>query len=333
MTGKKFDVVGIGNAIVDVVAQVPETFITKHSLKKSSMTLIDRQKAETIYKDMPPAIECSGGSVANSIAGVASLGGKPAFIGKVNDDQLGRIFAHDLHAIGAHYNTHPATDGGATARCLVAVTPDAHRTMATYLGDKVDLTPHDIDASVIKEAQVLYVEGYLWDDRSATKQAIVDAMTIARDAGVKVAFTLSDPWCVDRHRDGFLYLMESYIDILFANEQEIISLLKVDDFETAARHIAQKLPMAALTRSEKGSVVIQDKIPHEIQPGKDVKVVDTTGAGDLYASGFLYGLTRGYSIKEAGELATVTASHIIGHLGARPQVKLSTLNPFNKKVA
>ena len=333
MAEKKWDVVGLGNAVVDVVAQTSEEFLDAHSLNKSTMTLIDRKQAEAIYTSMPPAIECSGGSVANSIAGIASFGGNPAFIGKVHDDQLGKIFTHDMRAIGAEYSTSPSQNDGATARCLVSVTPDAQRTMATYLGDNVNLTSADIDPKIIEQAEILYVEGYLWDDESPAKQAIIDAVTIANNAGVKVAFSLSDPFCVERHREGFLYLLESHIDILFANEAEITSLFQAKSFEEAVKLTAEKCEIAALTRSEQGSVILHDGKTTEIAADTNVNVVDTTGAGDLYASGFLYGLTQGYSMKAAGELATIAASHIISHLGARPTVELATLNSFGKRVA
>lgn len=322
---RTFDVTGIGNAIVDILARVDETFLKRHKLAKSSMTLIDRNRAESIYGDMPPALECSGGSAANTIAGIASFDGKAAFIGKVYQDTLGGIFTHDLRAIGVHYNTVPAAGDGATARCFVSVTPDAQRTMATYLGDGVGLTVHDIDESVIAASKILYIEGYMWDSERA-KQAIWKAMEIARKYKTKVAFSLSDHFCVVRHRHEFLDLLDEYVDILFANEQEITALLHQEDFETAIRHIARRCPLAALTRGAKGSVIVTEDSRHDIEAKRDVHVVDTTGAGDLYASGFLYGITQGRSLEQAGNLATLAASHIIGHLGARPAMVLSKVS-------
>lgn len=324
---RKYDVIGIGSAIVDILAKVDDGFLNSHKLHKSTMTLIDRSQAETIYSAMPPAVECSGGSAANTIAGVASLQGKTAFIGKVNHDFLGEIFTHDMKALGVAYKTIPATGDGATARCLVSVTPDAQRTMATYLGDKVELTVYDIDEQLIAESKILYVEGYLWDGERA-KQAIWKAMELARKHGTKIAFSLSDPFCVMRHRHEFLDLVEQYIDILFANEEEITALLHMNDFETAARQITNRCPLVALTRGARGSVIVTPEECFTIPASKDVHVVDTTGAGDLYASGLLYGIANDYKLDHAGKLANATASHIISHLGARPSVALHTLNPF-----
>lgn len=324
---RTFDVIGIGSAIVDILAKVEDSFLRDHALHKSTMTLIDRKQAEHIYDAMPPALECSGGSAANTIAGIASLGGNTAFIGKVNQDYLGEVFSHDIRAIGVHYATIPAPGEGATARCYVSITPDAQRTMATYLGDKVGLTSYDMDEKLIASSRVLYIEGYLWDSERA-KQAIWAAMELARKHGTQIAFSLSDPFCVMRHRHEFLELIETYVDILFANEQEITSLLRIEDFDTAARQVTKRCELAALTRGAKGSLIATPDICYEILPLSDVDVVDTTGAGDLYASGFLYGLTHNYSLEDAGKLATITASHIISRLGARPAVPLYTLNPF-----
>jgi len=319
-----YDVIGIGNAIVDVLARIDDAFLDRHSLVKGSMALIDAAQAEALYGRMPAGVEASGGSAANTLAGLASLGGRGRFVGKVRDDQLGRIFAHDIRAVGVAFDTPPATEGPPTARCLVHITPDAQRTMCTYLGACVTLGPADIDETQVAEAAVTYVEGYLWDPPQA-KEALVKAMTAARGAGRKVAFSLSDAFCVDRWRDEFHDLVAGHIDILFANEQEIRSLYRVDSFDAALAEVRGRCALAVLTRSEKGSVVVTGEAVHEVPAQPVEAVVDTTGAGDLYAAGFLYGLTRGLAPAECARLGGLAAAEAISHVGARPQVALSTL--------
>lgn len=324
MQQARFDVVGIGNAIVDVISNVDDAFIGAHGLNKGAMTLIDTETADNLYAAMPPGIEMSGGSAANTMAGIASLGGQAAFVGKVRDDQLGRIFRHDVGAVGVDFATPPADGGTPTARCLIAVTPDAQRTMNTYLGACVELTPDDVDPAVIADAQVTYMEGYLWDPPQA-KQAFLKAGQIAHDAGRSVALTLSDGFCVDRHRDEFRDLVANHVDVLFANEDEILSLYQVSEFDEALQAVRAQVRVAALTRSEKGSVVVGGDEVHVLDAEPIDRLADTTGAGDLYAAGFLYGLTQGRSLHDCGRIGGIAAAEIISHIGARPAVSLAKL--------
>lgn len=324
MRDEPLDVVGIGNAIVDVLAQASEAYVTEQELPKGSMTLIDMNRAESLYASMGPAVEVSGGSCANTMAGLASLGGRGGFIGKVRNDQLGGIFRHDIRATGIEFATPPATEGPPTARCLILVTPDAQRTMATYLGISVQLGPEEVDHELIRRARVLYLEGYLWDSPAA-KQAFLEAAETARAAGAKVALSLSDPFCVDRHRESFRDLVRGHVDLLFANEAEIVSLYQADDFDAALQQVRGHCEVAALTRSEKGSVVLSGEEVHLIDAIRVGELLDTTGAGDLYAAGFLYGLTHGYGLAQAGKIAGVCAAEVIAHVGARPEVSLKEL--------
>jgi sugar/nucleoside kinase (ribokinase family) len=319
-----YDVVGIGNAIVDVIARCDDVFLAQQGLNKGGMALVDADRALTLYAHMGPGTEMSGGSAANTIAGIASLGGKCAYIGKVRDDELGEVFQHDIRAAGVSYKVPLAKDGAPTARCLILVTPDAQRTMSTFLGISNDLGPEDIDAGVVTKAKVTYLEGYLFDPPQA-KDAFRKAARLANDAGHKVALTLSDAFCVDRHRDDFLDLLAGSVDILFANEAEITSLYRGDDFDSAARAVRGQCDLAVLTRSEKGSVVIAGDATYEIKAERVDKVVDTTGAGDLYAAGFLYGLTHGYDLPRAGRIGALAAAEIISHVGARPAMSLEAL--------
>ena len=324
MQQTRLDVVGIGNAIVDVISTVDDPFISTHRLNKGAMTLIDTETADQLYDAMPPGIEMSGGSAANTMAGIASLGGKAGFIGKVRDDQLGRIFRHDVGAVGVDFATPPADGGTPTARCLIVVTPDAQRTMNTYLGACVELTPDDVDPDVIADSQVTYMEGYLWDPPQA-KQAFLKAGQVAHDAGRSVALTLSDGFCVDRHRDEFRDLVANHVDILFANEDEILSLYQLSEFDEALQIVRGQVRIAALTRSEKGSVVVGGDEVHVLDAEPVDRVVDTTGAGDLYAAGFLYGLTQGRNLHDCGRMGGIVAAEIISHVGARPAVPLAKL--------
>ncbi len=318
------DVVGVGNAIVDVIATVDEEFITTHSLQKGAMTLIDSERASSLYAAMPPGIEASGGSAANTVAGVASFGGKAAYLGKVRADQLGEVFVHDLRAAGVGFDVAPAPEGDATARCLIQVTPDAERTMNTFLGISAVLAPDDIDEEIVEAAAITYCEGYLWDTDVA-KSAIRHAMDTAITAGRKVSLTLSDAFCVDRHRDEWLDLLDDKVDIVFANESEITSLFEVDDFDEAARRIADLVPVSALTRSAKGSVVATPAEQVVVPASPLEHVVDATGAGDLYASGFLHGIATGAGLERCAEMGSLAASEIISHIGARPHVSLADL--------
>ena len=318
------DVLGIGNAIVDVIAHTTDDFLAQHALVKGTMRIVDAQEAERLYDRMGPGLEISGGSVANTMAGIASLGGRGAYIGKVRDDLLGRVFRHDIAAAGVTYRMGLTQHGPATARCLILVTPDAQRTMNTFLGACVELGPKDLDHELIEGAQVTYLEGYLFDPPRA-KEAIRRAAEIAHAAGRKVSLTLSDPFCVDRHRADFRDLIERHVDILFANEIEICSLYETKDFDAAVRAVRGHCEIAALTRSARGSVVLTADAAHPVAAASVERVVDTTGAGDLYAAGFLFGLTRGRALADCGRLGSLCAAEIIGHMGARPETSLGDL--------
>ena len=324
MSSAVIDVVGIGNAIVDVIAHADESFLVDEDLAKGAMTLIDAGRAESLYRRMGPAIESSGGSAGNTMAGIASLGGTGGYIGKVRDDLLGEVYRHDMTAIGVRFDTPAATSGPGTARCLVLVTPDGQRTMGTYLGACVELGPDDIDAGLIGAARVTYLEGYLFDPPQA-QQAFRAAAAIAHRAGRQVALSLSDPFCVGRHRAAFRELVAGEVDILFANEAEICSLYETDDFAAAVAAVRGHVAVAALTRSAAGSVILAGDEAHPVAAVPVERVVDTTGAGDLYAAGFLYGLTRGVALPKCGAIGSLCAAEIISHVGARPEVALSGL--------
>jgi sugar/nucleoside kinase (ribokinase family) len=318
------DVIGIGNALVDVLCHESQTFLDRHGLAKGTMHLIDEARARALYDAMGPAVEISGGSAANTIVGVASFGGRAHYVGKVRNDQLGEVFSHDLKAVGVHYTTPMATNGPSTGRCLIVVTPDAQRTMNTYLGASTQLGPADIDEGLIARGRILYLEGYLFDPPAA-QEAFRAAAGFAHAAGRKVALTLSDPFCVDRHRAAFVDLVERHVDVLFANEAEICALYEANDFDVALQHVRRHCEIAALTRSERGSVVVAGGEVHVIEAQKVDAVVDTTGAGDLYASGFLFGLSRGMDLPACGRLGSLAAAEVISHVGARPQAPLADM--------
>jgi sugar/nucleoside kinase (ribokinase family) len=318
------DVVGIGNALVDVLSRESEAFVKAQRLVKGAMQLVDEARASELYAAMGPAVEVSGGSAANTIVGVASFGGRAHYVGKVRDDQLGEVFQHDLRSVGVGYSTSAATSGPATGRCLIVVTPDAQRTLTTYLGASVQLGPADVDKGVIERAAILYLEGYLFDPPEA-QRAFHAAAGVAHAAGRKVALTLSDPFCVDRHRAAFRDLVERHVDILFANEAEIRALYETADFEAALQQVRRHCAVAALTRSERGSVVVAGDDVHVIDADPVAAVVDTTGAGDLYAAGFMFGLSRGRSLATCGRLGSLAAAEVISHVGARPQTPLAQL--------
>ena len=324
MAPNGYDVVGIGNAIVDVLAQAEDGFLETQELPKGSMTLIDAARAEALYADMGPGHEVSGGSAANTLAGIASLGGRGAFIGKVRDDQLGTIFRHDIRATGVAVESAPATLGAPTARCLILVTPDAQRTMATYLGACVTLGPEDVDTDLVAGSKVTYLEGYLWDPPQA-KKAFVRAAEIAHEAGREVSLTLSDPFCVERHRADFRDLVDGHIDILFANESEICALYEVGSFHEAVAAVRECCRIAVLTRSDKGALVLNGRDADVVEAAPVAEVVDTTGAGDLFAAGFLYGHTQGKDPATCGRYAALAAAEVISHYGARPERSLATL--------
>jgi sugar/nucleoside kinase (ribokinase family) len=329
MTSAKYDVLGIGNAIFDVLVRTDESFLGRHGMTKGGMALIDEARAASIYRDMGPAVEMSGGSAANTIVGVASLGARAAYVGKVRDDQIGRMYTHDIRAAGVAFETKPAADGPATGCSYILVTPDGQRTMNTYLGAAQELMPADIDAAEVAASALLYLEGYLWDPASA-KEAFVKASTIAHGAGRQVALTLSDSFCVDRYRGEFLDLMRNgTVDLVFANEAELHSLYQSSDFETALKQLRSDAKLAVVTRSEKGCVIASKDGVTEVPAFPVGKIVDTTGAGDLFAAGFLFGLARGAGHENAGRLGALAAAEVIQHIGARPQVSLKELAKQN----
>jgi sugar/nucleoside kinase (ribokinase family) len=324
-----FDVLGIGNAIVDLIATAPEDFLLREKIQKGGMTLIDEPRAEHIYKAMGPATITSGGSAGNTMAGIASFGGKGAYIGKVRNDKLGEHFSHDIKAIGVDFLTSPATSGPATARCMILVTPDGERSMNTYLGACQNLTPDDVDAKQVQSAKVTYLEGYLWDPPAA-KDAFRAASRIAHEAGRKVALTLSDSFCVDRYREEFLELMRSgLVDIVFANESELKSLYTTSDFDTAVNNIRNDVGLAVVTRSENGAMAVSRSETITVPAYPVAQVVDTTGAGDLFAAGFLFGYTTGKDMRTALRLGALAAAEVISHVGPRPLVSLKQLATDN----
>ncbi len=317
----RFALTGIGNAIVDVISAVPDEFIQQEGLEKGSMTLVDEARAAALYAKLPNTEEQSGGSAGNTMAGFAALGGRGAYVGKVRNDALGDAFARDIREVGVHFVTPAALTGATTARCLIAVTPDAQRTMSTFLGACVGLGPEDIDELLIASSDVTYLEGYLWDPPRA-KEAFIKASNIAHEAGNQVALTLSDPFCVERHRAEFLNLVRDHVDILFANESEIQALYRRERFEDAVREVRSHCKHAVLTRSEKGAVVTDGDALCEVAAAHVAQVVDTTGAGDLFAAGFLFGYTHDAPLAECARLGAQAAAEVISHFGARPQTDL-----------
>ena len=329
MTAAKYDVLGIGNAIFDVLVRTDESFLSAHGMTKGGMALIDEARALSIYRDMGPAVEMSGGSAANTIVGIANLGARAAYVGKVRDDQIGHLYTHDIRAAGVAFETAAAADGPATGCSYILVTPDGERTMNTYLGAAQELNPADIDAAQVAASAVLYLEGYLWDPKNA-KEAFVKAATAAHQAGRQVALTLSDAFCVDRYRGEFLDLMRSgTVDLIFANEAELGSLYQTPDFEAALTQLRSDTRLAVVTRSEKGCVVASKDGVTAVPAFPIEKMVDTTGAGDLFAAGFLFGLVRGAGYEAAGRLGALAAAEVIQHIGARPQVSLKGLAQKN----
>lgn len=324
MAATTLDVIAVGNAIVDVIASVDDAFLQTQDAPKGGMTLIDAERASAVYADMGPAKETSGGSAANTAAGIASFGGKAGFVGRVADDQLGEIFGHDIRAIGVDYQTPAASDGMPTARCFIFVTPDAERTMMTFLGASTEITPDDIAPDMVGTAGILYIEGYLWDAPPA-KAAVLKAIEAAKKAGGKVAFSLSDSFCVERHRQEFRDLIANNVDVVFANEEEIIALYETATFDEAAESVARGVEIAALTRGANGSVVIGNGARVTSPAAEVSRVVDTTGAGDLYAAGFLFGLSRGRALADCARLGGLAAAEVISHFGARPEQSLAEI--------
>jgi sugar/nucleoside kinase (ribokinase family) len=325
MPSARYDVLGIGNAIVDVIARTEEDFLLRQGMRKGTMALIDEKRAEAIYDAMGSAVEVSGGSAANTVVGVSSFGARAVFVGRVKDDPLGRAFTHDIRAAGVAFDTSPAAGGPSTGRCYVLVTPDGERTMNTYLGAAQELNPDDIDAETIAASAITYLEGYLWDPKSA-KDAFLKAAKIAHEADRRVALTLSDAFCVDRWRDEFLQLMRSgTVDLIFANEAELRSLYLTGDFDAAVRALRADIDIAVVTRSEKGCLVLSPEGIEAVAAFPVERVIDTTGAGDLFAAGFLYGLACGADDRTCGRLGALAAAEVIQHLGARPETSLRDL--------
>src|SRR3954447_12932003 len=325
MADAKYDVLGIGNAIFDVLVQTDEGFLGRHGMTKGGMALIDEARATAIYSDMGPATEMSGGSAANTIVGIANLGARAAYVGKVRDNQIGGLYTHDIRAAGVAFETKAASGGPATGCSYILVTDDGERTMNTYLGAAQELTPDDIDEAQIAASHIVYLEGYLWDPKSA-KDAFVKAAGIAHGAGRQVALTLSDSFCVDRYRDEFLDLMrKGTVDLVFANEAELHSLYQTSDFDTALEQLSADTKLGVVTRSEKGCVVASTGGVVAVPAFPIKKLVDTTGAGDLFAAGFLFGLVRNAGHENAGRLGALAAAEVIQHIGARPQVSLKEL--------
>src|SRR4030081_2789267 len=329
MTSAKYDVLGIGNAIFDILVQADESFLSRHGMTKGGMALIDEARALSIYRDMGPAIESYGGSAANTLVGVASLGASAAYVGKVRDDQIGRLYTHDIRAAQVAFETKPASDGPATGCSYILVTPDGERTMNTYLGAAQELMPDYIDAAQVAASAIVYLEGYLWDPKNA-EEAFVKASTIAHDADRKVELTLSDSFCVDRYRGEFLDLIKKRtVDLVFANEAELHSLYQTSDFDTALTQLRSDAKLAVVTRSEKGCVVASKDGVTAVPAFPIDRIVDTTGAGDLFAAGFLFGLVRGAGLENAARLGALAAAEVIQHIGARPQVSLKELAKKN----
>lgn len=319
------DVIGVGNAIVDVLAKADDAFLAAHSIPKGGMILIDEDQASTIYDAMAAGVEISGGSAANSIACIASIGGKGGFVGKVADDALGKTFRHDLHAIGVEFNTKPLNDGPATGRCLVNVTPDAQRSMTTFLGAAGLVSPDDIDEGQIARAEITFFEGYLFEQPVA-RQAFIRACATAKREGKRAALTLSDASCVDRQFDVLQQFIPQHIDILLANDREAETLFGSDDLGVIAEKARKLCPLTAVTLSEKGSILIpRDGDVVKVDAVKPAQLVDTTGAGDAYAAGLLLGLARGFELESAGALGSLAASEVISHFGARPEQSLKEL--------
>ncbi|HEU0117020.1 MAG TPA: adenosine kinase [Alphaproteobacteria bacterium] len=343
MSDVSHDVCAIGNALVDVIADAGDDFLREHKIPKGGMMLIDAERAAMLYDVIGPTMQISGGSAGNTVAGIASLGGRPAYMGKVQADQLGAIFRHDMHASGVHFATSMGErrlqfrnveverrKSAPTGRCIILVTPDAQRSMCTYLGAAVEFRSEDVQLDVIRNSQITYLEGYLFDPPEAKKAFYLAAKT-AHESGRQLSLTLSDTFCVDRHRDEFLDLIKTNVDILFANQNELMALYKTTDLEAAISEARIHCKIAVTTRSEKGAIITSGQETYEVAAAPVAKVVDTTGAGDLYAAGFLYGVTQGKSLEESGRIGAIAAAEVISHYGPRPQKKLKDL--LSKKPA
>ena len=317
-------VLAIGNALVDVITTAPPEFLSQRGIAKGSMRLIPADEAETLYAAMGPGREISGGSAANTVAGMAALGAKPAFVGRVADDQLGKVFAHDITAAGVAYATAASTAGAPTGRCLIVVTPDGDRTMNTFLGACQELSEADLDAASVAASEILYLEGYLWDP-PAPRAAMKKAIAVARANNRKVAFTLSDVFCVEGHRADYQDLLANHVDLMFGNEHEVCALYQTQDLEAAMAELARHAAIAVITRSDKGAIVLENGNRHIVAGEPVAKVVDSTGAGDMFAGGFMAGLVQGRSLPDCARIGCITAAEVISHYGARPEADLMAL--------
>jgi sugar/nucleoside kinase (ribokinase family) len=319
-----YDVAAIGNAIVDVIAPAEDRFLDDNGLTKGAMILVDAEQSAALYAKMQAGVEASGGSAANTIAGLASYGGRGAFMGKVANDQLGQVFAHDMRAIGARFENAPLEVGPATAVSMINVTPDGQRTMCTYLGASTQFSDDDVDPLVVEGAKIVYLEGYLFDAEPA-RRAFAKAAGLAHGAGRMIALTLSDSFVVERHRAALLGFIENQVDLLFANEAEVTALFQTSSFDEAVSALRERVTLAAVTRSEHGSVILSQGERLSVAAEPVEKVVDTTGAGDQYAAGFMFGLARGRPLQQCGKLGSLAAAEVISHYGPRPQVSLKDL--------
>ncbi len=317
-------VLAIGNALVDVITTAPPEFLSSRGIAKGSMRLIPADEAETLYAAMGAGREISGGSAANTVAGMAALGARPAFVGRVADDQLGAVFAHDIRAAGVRFDTAASAGGAPTGRCLIVVTPDGDRTMNTFLGACQELSEADLDADMVAAAQILYLEGYLWDP-AAPRAAMKKAISVARAQGRKVAFTLSDVFCVEGHRADFQELLAGHVDLMFGNEHEVCALYQTQSLDEAMAELAKHAGVAVITRSSEGAVVLEGGRRHVIAGEKVAKVVDSTGAGDMFAGGFMAAMVEGRSLPDCARVGCITAAEVIGHYGARPEADLKAL--------
>jgi sugar/nucleoside kinase (ribokinase family) len=320
----RHDILAIGNALVDVITSAPAEFLSSRGIAKGTMRLIPAAEAEALYADMAPAREISGGSAANTVAGMAALGVRPAFVGRVADDQLGAVFAHDIRAAGVDYTTSPSSGGDPTGRCLIVVTPDGDRTMNTYLGACQELSEADLDAEVVAASQILYLEGYLWDP-ATPRAAMKKAIAVARANGRKVAFTLSDVFCVEGYRSDFRDLLANHVDLMFGNEHEVCALYQTTDLDAAMAELAKHACIAVVTRSGEGAIVLEGGRRHVVAGERVAKVVDSTGAGDMFAGGFMAAMIQGRSLPDCARVGNITAAEVIGHYGARAEVDLKAL--------
>ena len=321
---KNLDLIGLGNAIVDIIINVDDDFLESNSLTKGSMNLINSEKSQELLKNCEVIKQVSGGSSANTVVCLSELGNKVQFIGRIKNDEFGRFFSSDIKRSNTLFKTPPTEKGASTAHSLILITPDAQRTMCTYLGASIEFEPNDLDLNSIKKSKYLYLEGYLWDSELA-KNAFLEAARIAKSSNTTIILSLSDSFCVDRHRDSFLKLINDYVDIVFCNETEVLSLLKKDNLTECMESLPSLCELVVVTLGSKGSLIINKSEVEVIKANPNENIVDTTGAGDIYAGGFIHGLIKNYSLKKCGEIGSVCAGQIITQLGSRSNVDLLKL--------